>query len=825
MGRTEGDFLVGILEELGEDELTALKTKLIMVPLKKGYEHIPSGSLIPADSIGLGVLLRRYYGKRYGARLTLRVLRDIRRTSAGVHRVSEDKEENSQKEGPLKAEPCETFSKRPWSPGVGDASQSQGIAEHQPQDPQGGRHGELSPHKQHIRKITIRERILHLQIQKEERPHMCRDCGKGFSQKSNLIRHQRIHTGEKPYKCSKCGKSFNDSSNRNRHEKLHQGLKLYNCPECGKNFSLNSELICHQEIHSGEKPYKCPKCGKSFSDCSSLAHHQRIHTGDKPFTCMKCGISFHQKVSLIQHHRIHTGEKPFKCSECGKSFSTKGYLGIHHRIHTGEKPFKCSECGKSFVTNSALRIHQRSHTGEKPYRCLDCNKSFSVTCNLIRHQRIHTGEKPYMCTRCQKTFNDRSNFTKHKRIHKGLRNWCKDPTSGSWEDRCDLCHREKDFAEEVNPEILLDHVKNQKTYRLRFRQAGFFRCSNTELGFEVRAAVTIHYEYESWRCHQAEVEMLQCMFAGPLFNIRAEPAGAVAAVHLPHFLCLTGEEASITITQMRVAHFMDGRMMLEEPTRVMPFHAVMENPSFSCWGMLQKIKSMFFPSIHSVTLLYRALRAQKFTFHLYLIPDILALKQVINDNERNYKSIRIWKPPKTKPLTCGSHYAVFSPSDVEVTPEEPEFCYVDPQEKQHYVEIYSQGFVNKLELSLVKQSDSQCIWKAIVRPGDIEHESPPLQHHPGSRKKTLRDHILDTLKDLQEAELKEFKSKLTDGMLEAEGFCNQIPRRDLENAEAVEIADLLIRYYGKSHVVRVITLVLDAINQRNRAEKLRRLTA
>ncbi|XP_065450359.1 caspase recruitment domain-containing protein 8-like isoform X2 [Chrysemys picta bellii] len=725
-----------VLDRLKECELPRYKFSLRRFPLKEGYERIPWGRLRRADSIELSDLVSRYYGKRYGKQVTERLLRDIKGASAaGAHTVSE-------------------------------------------------RHGEVIPYKKFSRKIADREWKVENSTYKE-RPYKCSICGKGFNLKLNLIRHQRIHTGEKPYKCGECGKSFNDSSNLARHERLHLGLKPYNCPECGKSFSVKSNLIRHQRIHTGEKPYNCPKCEKSFSDSSNLARHQRIHTGEKPYNCPKCGKSFNDSSSLTRHQRIHTREKLYKCGECEKSFNDRSNLVRHQRIHTGEKPYICSKCEKSFNDRSILTQHESLHLGLKPYKCPDCGKCFSVKSNLIRHQRIHTGEKPYNCPKCGKSFSDSSNLAKHERIHKRHSGHMEVPhdqisteelTSASGftseetesdsssaagikaargetsrsqsptaclrgQHKCNWCVREEeDLPEEIKPEIIQDVDGNQEMYRVHFSRAGWFRCPETELEFEVRAAVTIRYGYGSWRQHLTESQQEQWMVAGPLFDIRVEPTEAVAAIHLPHFLCLRDADKS----WMHIAHFIDEGMILENPTQVRLFHAVLENPSFSLIGVFwRRESSVQRIPIHSIVLLYQAQKRVNLTLHLYLIPDDGSRVKAVDVYEEKCRSWFVSKSHFTsKPLCFGSRCIVSSPSEITVTPKELPFLDKPADALQPFTEIHTEDVKEELELSLVEKNDEKPIWAAVIRPDTHfvdQHREQLIQ------RVTAVDGILDSL--------------------------------------------------------------------------------
>ena len=128
-----------------------------------------------------------------------------------------------------------------------------------------------------------------------------------YKKHESLIAHQRTPNQEKPYICKECGKAYRHGSKLVQHERIHMAKKHFECKECGKDFLSAYQLTVHQRFHTGEKPYECKECGKTFSWGSSLVKHERIHTGEKPYECKECGKALSRGYQLTQHHKIHTG--------------------------------------------------------------------------------------------------------------------------------------------------------------------------------------------------------------------------------------------------------------------------------------------------------------------------------------------------------------------------------------------------------------------------------------------------------------------------------------------------------------------------------------
>ncbi|CAL1296268.1 unnamed protein product [Larinioides sclopetarius] len=138
--------------------------------------------------------------------------------------------------------------------------------------------------------------------------------------------------------------------------------RLFICKECGRGFRQKINLVSHYRIHTGVKPFACDKCDKKFRHPSNLTNHLRTHTGEKPFACDKCEKRFSERGNLDKHRRTHTREKPFACDKCEKKFKQSNNLKEHLRTHTGEKPLACDKCLKRFSQRSNLYSHRRNHT-------------------------------------------------------------------------------------------------------------------------------------------------------------------------------------------------------------------------------------------------------------------------------------------------------------------------------------------------------------------------------------------------------------------------------------------------------------------------------
>ncbi|XP_058139710.1 NACHT, LRR and PYD domains-containing protein 1 isoform X2 [Dasypus novemcinctus] len=274
---------------------------------------------------------------------------------------------------------------------------------------------------------------------------------------------------------------------------------------------------------------------------------------------------------------------------------------------------------------------------------------------------------------------------------------------------------------------VVDEEKGQ--YRVHFPMAGTYRWPSTRLCFVVRWAVTLEIEFCAWSQFLDGTSLQHgWMVAGPLFDIKAEP-GAVAAVHLPHFVNL--EEGNVDISLFQVAHIKEEGTLLEKPARVEPEHAVLESPSFSPMGVLLRVihAALRIP-ITSIVLLYHRRHPEEVVFHLYLVPSDCSIRKAIDDEEKMSQFVQLRKPPPLTPLYMGSRYVVSGSENLEMIPKELELCYRSPGQPQLFSEFYVGHLGSGIRLQVKDKKCGTMVWEALVKPGDLRTAVTPLPPSP-----------------------------------------------------------------------------------------------
>jgi len=233
----------------------------------------------------------------------------------------------------------------------------------------------------------------------------CSVCQKTFKKKPMLNQHKYSHTGLSPHLCPECGKQFSSKSNMLTHMKIHQGLAnrkgtLNNLTQLMlKNKDTAEDIITNQDPSSA---HVCDECGKSFYNYAGLQVHKASHDKTpKLYRCKHCPETFTKITDFKWHKQGHLGHKQYTCEECGRKCSSKTNWEEHMNKHTGARPFTCKECGKGFKTKATLVGHIKNmHTklptlnpeNQKPKNlaCPYCEEMFTSRIPMGKHvSKVH----------------------------------------------------------------------------------------------------------------------------------------------------------------------------------------------------------------------------------------------------------------------------------------------------------------------------------------------------------------------------------------------------------------------------------------------------
>ncbi|XP_073491214.1 uncharacterized protein [Aquarana catesbeiana] len=390
---------------------------------------------------------------------------------------------------------------------------------------------------------------------------------------------------------------------------------------------------------------------------------------------------------------------------------------------------------------------------------------------------------------------------------------------------CRLCGKAQYDATVVIPEI----IKFGRSYRLHIESPGLFRCHSTGIQFLLSAAVMIEYTLESWSNYFPEIQKNGYKIAGPLFNIRTNgESEKILELYLPHHLCLNGitEEDHL----IKCAHFVDENMLLETPSKIEPFYMVVEKPVFSLWGAVQWIWGKKTPVHANILMYFRILRMEvpekrEYKIHLYLVIVPFLDEETLNRRKESFHFQRIEKPPQTlQSVFADTDYNIYGGQDVHVLPETLKIdTTYPPVGSLPYTEITFRQ--NEISLQVLHQDN--IVWKAWMSEADIEdlinerhkrlqNKSSNISVHGA---KSCQDLLLSTLNDMEDKSFKVFKAYLNDGDIVYP--YTPVPCSDLEKADRIDVANLLISHYTNEKAPIVANKILEAISEVHLAKELK----
>ncbi|XP_050677051.1 zinc finger protein 62 homolog [Leptidea sinapis] len=112
----------------------------------------------------------------------------------------------------------------------------------------------------------------------------CPMCNKGYPTKEAMQDHFNYqHLGKTTHKCPICEKPIASKANIEKHimrvhKEKKEKPKNHVCRLCGKAFSDKKALNQHEVIHSCERPLSCDICSQTFKQKASLyTHKKRVH--------------------------------------------------------------------------------------------------------------------------------------------------------------------------------------------------------------------------------------------------------------------------------------------------------------------------------------------------------------------------------------------------------------------------------------------------------------------------------------------------------------------------------------------------------------------
>lgn len=232
--------------------------------------------------------------------------------------------------------------------------------------------------------------------------------------------------------------------------------------------------------------------------------------------------------------------------------------------------------------------------------------------------------------------------------------------------------------------------------------SGRFECTQTGIRWVSHTDIKIQYHAVDWELLTGQMESYEP--AGPLLNFTLLE-GELEEIHLPHFLCLGGAEASLH-DSVKVLHWRESGVSLEK-CDVTRFHCKLSKPTFSILGII--IKSMTDrrtrQDVHVILLHYRA-EISPLILHTYLMPDNKVLEDSVMKINTDKRKICLPKPEEI--LRLGANYQLKTSCVSHITPSKIQLRY--PNTVPNFFKVRIEQPEDRFKMELICVNAGECKW-------------------------------------------------------------------------------------------------------------------
>ena len=132
-------------------------------------------------------------------------------------------------------------------------------------------------------------------------------CNNGEHGQYSLLSKITFDKCKNFFVCQVCGFRSRLHTNVNRHVATkHSKIFPHVCDDCGKGFSSMLEYCKHLNSHLSEGIYLCQYCEYSTGQIEDLKIHLDFkHSADLPHKCSDCLMRFGNERELISHLPVH----------------------------------------------------------------------------------------------------------------------------------------------------------------------------------------------------------------------------------------------------------------------------------------------------------------------------------------------------------------------------------------------------------------------------------------------------------------------------------------------------------------------------------------